>query len=341
MARATDDTSTGNGRTEESPQRDHPALHEGRVPEEPTDIPKGGWWAVLKRTAKEFQDDNLSDWAAALTYYGLLALFPSLIVLVALLGLVGKYPQTTDALLNIVRDLGPASAVDTFKEPIEGVVRSKGGASALLGVGLATALWSASAYVGAFMRASNAIYEVEEGRPFWKLRPLQIVITLVMVILVALCAVALVISGPIAKAVGDAIGLGDTAVTVWNIAKWPVMLVVIMTLVAFLYYVAPNVKQPKFRWISPGGIFAVVLWILASAGFALYVANFGSYNETYGSLGGLIVLLVWMWISNLAFLFGAELNAEVERQRELEAGVPERETIALPPRDTRKMKDRD
>jgi membrane protein len=312
---------------------------EERAPDEPTDLPKRSWLGVLKRTGKEFQDDNLTDWAAALTYYGLLALFPGVLVLVSLLGIFGEHPRTTNTVLDIVRDLGPASAVDTFRQPIEGVIRSKGGAGALLSIGLVAALWSASGYVGAFMRASNAIYEVEEGRPFWKLRPLQIVITLVMTILVAACAIALVVSGPVAKAVGDAIGLGDTAVTVWNIAKWPVMLVVIMTLIAFLYYVAPNVKPASFKWISPGSVVAVLVWIVASAAFAFYVANFGSYNETYGTLGGLIVLLLWMWISNLAILFGLELNAELERERELKAGKHPKDTIALEPRDTKKWDD--
>jgi membrane protein len=288
---------------------------------------------VLKRTVREFRDDNLTDWAAALTYYSVLALFPALIVLVSILGLAGQHPETTNALLDIVRDVGPDSAVDTFEGPIESVVKSKSSAGTLLGLGLLGALWSASGYVGAFMRASNAIYEVKEGRPFWKLRPLQIGVTIVMVLAVALLAIAIVVTGPLADAVGSVIGLGDTAVTVWSIAKWPVAIVLVMAMFAFLYHLAPNVRQPSFRWVTPGGIVAVLLWILASAGFALYVANFGSYNKTYGSLGGVIVFLVWLWISNIAVLLGAEFDAELERARELEAGLPAERELQLPPRD--------
>lgn len=289
-------------------------------------------WATLKRTIKEFQDDNLTDWAAALTYYSVLALFPGLIVLVAVLGLVGQHPQTTNALLDIVRDVGPESAVETFRGPIESVVKSNGGASALLGVGLLAAIWSASGYVGAFIRASNAIYEVEEGRPFWIRRPLQIAITLAMVLLLALIAISIVLTGPLARAVGDVIGLGDTAVTVWGIAKWPVIVVVVMGMFAVLYYVAPNVRQPRLRWVTPGGVVAVLGWIAASAGFAFYVANFGAYNKTYGSLGGVVIFLIWLWISNLALLFGAEFDAELERSRELAAGLPAEESLQLPER---------
>jgi membrane protein len=289
-------------------------------------------WATLKRTFREFQDDNLTDWAAALTYYSVLALFPGLVVLVAILGLAGQHPETTNALLEIVRDIGPASAVDTFRGPIEGVVKSNGGAGALLGLGLLGAVWSASAYVGAFIRAANAIYEVEEGRSFWKRRPLQIAITLAMVLLLALVAISIVVTGPLARSIGDVIGLGSTAVTIWGIAKWPVIVVVVMTMFAVLYYVAPNVRQPKLRWVTPGGVVAVLAWLVASAGFAFYVANFGSYDKTYGSLGGVVVFLVWLWISNLALLFGAEFDAELERSRELAAGLPAEESIQLPPR---------
>jgi membrane protein len=289
-------------------------------------------WATLKRTFREFRDDNLTDWAAALTYYAVLALFPGLVVLVAILGLAGQHPQTTNALLEIVRDVGPASAVDTFRGPIESVVKSNGGAGALLSVGLLGAIWSASAYVGAFIRASNAIYEVAEGRPFWKRRPLQIAITLAMVLLLALVAISIVVTGPLARSIGDVIGLGSTAVTVFSIAKWPVIVVVVMGMFAVLYYVAPNVRQPRLRWVTPGGVVAVLVWLVASAGFAFYVANFGSYDKTYGSLGGVVVFLVWLWLSNLALLFGAEFDAELERSRELAAGLPAEESIQLPPR---------
>lgn len=303
-------------------------------PDSPADIGKRGWWATLKRTFKEYQHDNVSDWAAALTYYAVLSLFPGLLVLVSLLGVFGNGEETTDALLDIVSQVGPASAVDTFRGPIEDVTGSSSGAGLALIVGLLGAIWSASGYLGAFARASNAVYEVEEGRPFWKLRPQQIAMTVLMVLLLTLVSVGLVVSGPVAEAVGDVIGLGETAVTVWQIAKWPLMVLIVAFMFAVLYWWAPNVKQPKFHWITPGSLFAVVVWIAASALFALYVANFGSYSATYGSLAGVIVFLLWLWITNNAILLGQEMNAELERQREIEKGVPGAEKqIQQPPKD--------
>jgi membrane protein len=306
----------------------------------PSDIPGIGRWAILKRTAKEFQQDNITDWAAALTYYAVLALFPALLALVAVVGLVGQYPQTTNSILNILTTAGAdKSIVDGLGKTINGVVQNKGGAGALLGLGLLGALWSASGYIGAFMRASNDIWEVEEGRPVWKLRPLQVAVTLGMVLLLALVFVALIVSGPLAKAVGDQIGLGSAAVTVYNIAKWPIMAALVVFLLACLYYIAPNVKLPKFQWISPGAVAALVIWAVATVGFFFYVRNFGSYNKTYGTLGGAITMLVWLWISNIAILFGQQLNSEVERGRELAAGVPAEDDIRLPPRDEPKDKE--
>ncbi len=298
------------------------------------DLDRRSLLPVLKRTVSEFQEDDLTDRAAALTYYGILSVFPMLIVLVSLLGLFGDPQTTTRTVTDIVTELGPASAADTFTEPIESITQSEQTAGVLFVVGLAGALLSASGYVGAFMRASNKIYETDEGRPFWKLRPLQIAVTLVMVLLLAATALALVLTGPLVDAVAGPLGIGDTAVTVWTIAKWPVLVLVVVTMIALLYYVAPNVKQPGFRWVTPGSVVALLLWVLASIGFAFYVANFGSYEETYGTLGGVITFLVWLWITNIAVLLGAELNAELERTRELEAGVPDAEReIQLAPRE--------
>jgi membrane protein len=304
-----------------------------RGPSRPSELSMRSWWGVVKRSVREARADHLTDWAAALTFYSVLALFPALIVLVAIVGLVGQYPETTNALLDIVGRLGPKSAVHTFREPITGVVRGKGGAAALLGFGLLGALWSASAYVGAFMRASNAIYAVDEGRRFWKLRPLQIAITLGMVLTTALVAVAIVLTGPVAQAVGDQIGSGGTVVAAWNVGKWPILFLVVTTMFAVLYYTAPNLRLPYFRWITPGSVLAVVIALIASAGFGIYVAYFGSYNQTYGTLGGIIVFLVWLWIVNLALLVGAEFNAELERGREIESGeAGAQRELQLPPR---------
>jgi membrane protein len=286
------------------------------------------------RTLREYKEDNLTDWAAALTYYSVLSIFPAMLVLVALLGLFGQYPRTVNVLLDIVKDIGPSSAVDTFRGPIEGVVRNKGGAGALAGLGALGALWSASGYVGAFTRASNLIYEVGERR-FFRQRPLQLVITLLMALLLAVVLVGLVLSGPLAAAVGRVVGLSDTMITVWSVAKWPVLLLLVVVMISLLYYLAPNVRQPKFRWISAGGVVAILVWIVASLGFALYVSQFGSYNKTYGSLGAVIIFLVWLYISNNALLLGVELNAELERGRELRRGLPAEDRLQVEPRDAR------
>jgi membrane protein len=279
-------------------------------------------FATLRRTVTEFSEDNLSDWAAALTYYGLLALFPALIALVGLIGLVGNPSSTASTITQIVTKIGPSSAAQTFAGPIKSITSHKGTAGIMGLVGLAVALWSASSYVGAFMRASNVIYETPEGRPIWKLRPLQVLVTLVMLVLLVLVALALVLTGPIVTAVAGPLGVGGTAVTIWNIAKWPVLLVVVIMMLAVLFYASPNVKLAGFRWVTPGAVFALMVWLIASVLFAFYVAHFGSYDKTYGTLGGLVIFLVWMWLTNTALLLGMELNAERERSRELQAGVP-------------------
>ena len=278
-------------------------------------------FATVKRTVTEFSEDNMSDWAAALTYYGLLSLFPALIALVSIVGLVGDPASTTQTVTQIVTKLGPSSAADTFAGPIKSITSHRSAAGILLIVGLATALWSASSYVGAFMRAANVVYETPEGRPFWKLRPLQILVTLVMLLLLAAVALALVLTGPVVDAVAGPLGVGGTAVSIWNIAKWPVLLAVGVTMFAVLFFAAPNVKLRGFKWVTPGVVLALVVWLLASIAFAFYVANFGSYDKTYGALGGVVCLLVWFWITNVALLLGMELNSERERSRELTAGV--------------------
>lgn len=293
-----------------------------------------GTFALIKRTFKEFQEDNLSDWAAALTYYGLLSLFPALIAMVSIVGLVFDPAEVTTAITDVVTQLGPSSAADTFAGPIESVTSNSAASGILLIVGVLLALNAASGYVGAFIRASNIIWETPEGRGFFKLRPLQIGITLAMILLLIVVALGLILTGPIVDAVGGAIGLGDTALTIWDIAKWPFLLATVILMFAVLYYAAPNVKLPGFRWITLGSLVAVVIWLVASALFAFYVANFGSYDKTYGTLGGVVALLVWFWITNLALLFGMQLNAERERSREIEGGVPRAEReIQLEPRD--------
>ncbi|HEX4717252.1 MAG TPA: YihY/virulence factor BrkB family protein [Thermoleophilaceae bacterium] len=308
----------------------------GDAPETPAKLPKRSWLGVLRRTIREFKNDNLTDWAAALTYYGILSIFPALLAVVSVLGLVGQ--SATQPLIQNLGSVAPGPAKQILTSTLQNLQKSQGAAGILVIVGLAGALWSASGYVAAFMRASNAIYDVGEGRPIWKTLPVRVGVTIVTVALLAISAVAVVVTGPLAKQVGNVVGLGSVAVTAWDIAKWPVLVLVVSFMFALLYWAAPNVKHPKFRWVSPGGVLAVLLWIVASAAFAFYVANFSSYNKTYGSIGGVICFLTWLWISNVAVLLGAEFNAELERGRQIEAGHPEDREPFLEPRDTRKLK---
>ncbi len=317
-------------------KREDRGAEEGKAPDSPSDLGGTSKKETLKRTFKEFSADNLTDWGAALTYFAVLAIFPALIALVSIVGLVGS--SLTDPLLENVSEVAPGPAKDILTSTIMNLQGSKGAAGIAFVIGLVVALYSASGYISAFSRASNSIYEIEEGRPIWKLKPIQIGITLVLLILLIVIAAAVTISGPLAEEVGKVFGLGSQAATIWDIAKIPVILLAVSFMIAFLYWAAPNVKQPGFKFVSPGGIVALVLWIVASLLFAFYVANFASYNETYGSIGGVVVFLVWLWITNLAILFGAELNAELQRSQQREAGqrIPLDEPF-LEPRDTSKL----
>jgi membrane protein len=310
---------------------------EARKADSPTDLTKRSWIYVLRKTAREFSRDECTDLAAALTYYAVLAVFPAAIALISLVGLVGRGPETVQTLIGVLRQAGAGSVVETVKEPLLSLANAQRAAGFAFVIGLASALWSASGYVGAFGRAMNRMYGIREGRPIWKLRPLQVVVTLLSLLLAAAVALSLILTGRAAEAVGNAIGLGSTAVLVWNIAKWPVLLFVVVLVVALLYYATPNIQQPKFRWISVGALLAIVTWIVASALFGFYVSSFSSYNKTYGALAGVVVFLLWLWITNLALLFGAELDSELERGRELQSGLPAEREIQLPPRDTRNI----
>jgi membrane protein len=311
-------------------------VDERRAPDDPGDLPKQSWFGVLRRTMKEFTGDKLTHWAAALTYYGILSLFPALLALVSILGLVG--PSATQPLLDNLATAAPGPAKEILENALQGLQSGSGKAGLAFVIGLATAIWSASGYIGAFMDASNSIWDVEEGRPIWKKIPIRVAVTVFMLVMLTVLAVMTVVTGPIAEKVGDLIGLGSAAVTAWDIAKWPVMALVVTIMLAVLYWAAPNVKQPGFKWVSPGGVVAVVLAVVASALFAFYVANFGSYDKTYGTFGGVIVFLVWLWITNIAVLLGAEFNAEMERGRQIEGGMHPDTEPYLPHRDEPKEK---
>jgi membrane protein len=323
-------TDTAGTSSKGAPDPDDP-----RKPDGPTDLKKRSWTYVLRKTAREFGADQCTDIAASLTYYAVLALFPALIAIFSLLGVFGQGQAATDAILGIVDDVAPGGTADVVRGPIEQFASSPAAGFALI-AGLVVAVWSASGYVTAFSRAMNRIYEIEEGRPFWKLKPVQLLVTLVSLILIVIAALILVISGPVADAVGSALGIGETATIIWSIAKWPVLALVVVLILAILYYATPNAKQPKFRWMSMGALLAIVVLVIATVAFGFYVANFSNYDKTYGSLAGVVIFLLWLWIVNNAILFGAEFDAELERGRQLQAGIAAEEDIQLPPRDTRK-----
>jgi len=309
-----------------------PPAEDSRKPDTPAEIEKPSWKYILRKTAREFSSDQCTDIAAALTYYAVLSIFPALLALVSLLGVFG---QSSDALLAILREIAPASAVDVLSGPIEQFSSSPAAGFALV-IGIALAIWSASGYVGAFTRAMNRIYEIDEGRTFLRLKPVQLLVTVIGIALILIMVIILAVSGPVTDAVGAALGLGSTVQLVWSILKWPLLGLLLVLMIAILYYATPNAKQPKFRWMSLGALLALVVLVIASLGFAFYVATFANYDRSYGSLGGVIVFLLWLWLANIALLFGAEFDAELERGRQLQAGIEAEETIQLPPRGTKK-----
>ncbi|MFF9909009.1 YihY/virulence factor BrkB family protein [Streptomyces sp. NPDC013457] len=328
-------TGGGEAETEYGPEPDV----ERRAPDAPTGLGKKSWGAVLRRTVREFKKDELTDRAAALTYYGILALFPALLVLVSLLGITGK--STTDKVLDNLTGFAPGSARDVITSAVQQLQGNAGTGSVMAIVGLLLALWSASSYIAAFIRTANAVYDIPEGRPVWKVLPVRVGVTVVLMVMALISSLIVVFTGPLAKQVGTALGIGDTAMTVWSIAKWPVLVLLVLTMIAILYWATPNARVRGFRWVTPGSFLALLIWMIASAGFALYVANFGSYNKTYGTFAGIIVFLVWLWITNLAILLGLEFDAETSRQRAIAGGHPEQEEPYVEPRDTRAWDEED
>ncbi|MCX5254737.1 YihY/virulence factor BrkB family protein [Streptomyces canus] len=312
---------------------------ERQAPDTPTDLPKGSWGAVLKGTVKEFKKDELTDRAAALTYYGILALFPALLALISLLGIVGQ--SATQQVLDNIQKLAPGAARDVLSNAVKQMQGNAGIGSIMAIVGLVLAVWSASGYVAAFIRSANAVYDIPEGRPVWKVLPVRVGVTAVLMVLAVISAVIVVFTGGLAREVGTALGVGDTFLTVWSIAKWPVLVLLVTVMIAILYWATPNARVRGFRWITPGSFLALLIWMIASAGFALYVANFASYNKTYGTFAGVIIFLVWLWITNLAILLGLEFDAELHRRRAVAGGHPAEQEPYVQPRDTRKWDEED
>lgn len=283
----------------------------------------------MKRTGSRFLAAHLLQWAAALTFFSVVSLFPAMLALVSVLGMLGA--SGIEPLIGNLSELGPGTARDITLEALRNIEESRDGAGLTLVIALAAAMWSASAYVGAFIPAANIVWEVDEARPIWKKLLLRLALTVVLLVLTALTAVGVVLTGPVAREVGNLVGVGDAAVEAWQLAKWPFLILVVMLLLGILYWSSPNVRHPGWRWVTPGSVVAVVLWLGASLGFTFYVANFSSYNATYGSISGVLVFLVWLWLTNIAILLGATLNAELERTRAIDAGMrPVDKTPFLP-----------
>ena len=300
----------------------------------PTDLPRRSWPGTLKRTGQQFLEDNLLQWAAALTFFAVISLFPALLAMVSLLGVLGT--SAIEPLVTNVSSLAPGAARDIALDALQSIEDSAGGSGLAFVLALLTALWTASAYVGAFIPAANVVWEVDEARPIWKKLVVRLALTVVLLLLIVATALSVVLTGPIARQLGEVVGLGAEAVDLWSVAKWPLLALVMMLLLAILYWASPNVRHPGWRWVTPGSILAVALWIAASLMFTVYVSNFSSYNAMYGAIGGVIVFLLWLWLTNIAILLGAELNAEIERTRAIEGGMrPEDKTPFLEPRDPR------
>jgi membrane protein len=305
-------------------------------PDKPSELRAKGLMAAVRRTFKQYSVDNLADWAAALTYYGVLSIFPGALVLVSILGMLSSNGKQT--VKDTVDQIAQNQQIENLVDTVLNQVKNPGTASVAAVIGIVLAFWSASGYVAAFMRASNAVYDVPEGRPIWKTLPIRVGVTAVIGVMLIVSAFIVVFTGSLARVVGQKLGFGGVAVTAWDVAKWPVLVVLVSLMFAILYWASPNAKTGGFRWISPGGIFAVVLWLVASGAFAIYLGNFANYGKTYGTLGGVIAFLVWLWISNIAILLGAELDAELERGRAIAAGHDPDDEPFLELRDDRKLK---
>lgn len=307
-----------------------PNHHQEKAPA-PWKLTGATWRYSLKRSVAEFSRDQCSDIAAALTYYSVLSVFPALIAGVSLLSLVGEAERTQEFILEMFREMVDASFVESI-EPIVEVVTATSGAGIGLVVGILAAMWTASNYVNAFSRAMNRIYETEEGRSVLVLRPLLYAVTAGLILMVVSAAMMLVVSGPVVEALGNVVGMGDAAMAALDYATIPSLLLVAALCIALLYYCTPNIGQPGAKWVLPGALAAILVMSAATVGVGFYVGNFASYEATYGALAGVIIFLFWIYIMNMVLLFGAQLNSELERGRQLQAGIEAERTVMLPER---------
>jgi membrane protein len=286
--------------------------------------------AIGKRTLVAFYDDQMTHHAAALTYYSLMSLFPALLIAVSLLGIVGQYPATYDAIVGYLRDVAPASALDALDSSVRHALQSKGTAVTTLAVSAVVALYGATGVLEATRRALNVVFDVKHGRSFLQRKTVDVLSSVVLMTLVLTTLVLVFVGGRFARDLLGFAGLGGTGADVWSVVRWPVAVALAVFVFSFLYYVTPDVEQRSFRWITPGAAVGVAVWLLASYGFSVYISSFADVGAVYGAFAGAIVLVGWMWLSNVALLLGAEVNAAIERDRELHAGAPREPTLQLP-----------
>jgi membrane protein len=288
--------------------------------------------AVLLRTGRSFYDDQMTHHAAALTYYALMSLFPALLLAVSILGLVGQYPATYDAILGYLRDVVPPSALVPLDSSLRAALQQKGTATTTLAISVVVTLYGTTGALEAARRALNVVFEADGGRRFLTRKAVDVVSTVVLMALVLISLVLVFVGGSLAEDLLGFLGLGHTVVRIWDIARWPGAVVVAMLVFSFIYYVTPDVRQRSFRWVTPGAVAGVALWLIASAGFSIYLSKVANVGAVYGAFAGAIVLVVWLWLTNVALLLGAELNAEIEREQQLGEGKPKHETLDLPNR---------
>ena len=288
--------------------------------------------SVIWRTLVAFYDDQMTHHAAALTYYALMSLFPTMLLALSLLGLLGQYPETYDAIIGYAREVAPDSVVSPLDSSLQGALLNKGTAGTTLAISVVVALYGTTGVLEAARRALNVVFEVEQGRSFLRRKLVDVASTFVLIVLGLAAGILVFVGGSFADDLLGFIGLGPTVADIWSIARWPAALLVTMFVFSFIYFITPDVKQRSWRWVTPGAVVGVLLWLLASWGFSTYISRVADVGAIFGAFAGAIVLVAWIWLTNVALLFGAELNAEIERHKELREGVPPPETLNRPER---------